>query len=284
MYYEIRHHTLYVYSAPVQLNHQTLRFQPHTDADQRLLRFEMTVDPQPAGMSDLSDLDGNHARVAWFTGETTRFHVEATSVVETLRPNPFDYVWQGDMTLPLKYSGAYVEALGPYMARMAAPEIKEIGDSVARQVDGRGPEFLYRLTADLHQRFSRIVRPVGEPHDPLETLQRGEGSCRDLTVLYLAIARAQGFAGRFVSGYYAPAGSEDDRYDLHAWPEIYVPGGGWRGFDPTIGLAVADHHIGVAVGALPQQASPVTGTYAGSATSTLETYVTITEMESTPAG
>src|SRR5687768_16279789 len=156
----------------------------------------MTVDPPPAGMTDLSDLDGNHATVAWFTGETTRLGVEATSVVETLRPNAFDYVWQGDMSLPLKYSGAYVEALGPYMARMAAPEVKEIGVSVAKQADGRAQTFLYLLMADLHQRFSRIVRPVGEPHDPLETLRRGEGSCRDLTVLYLAIARSQGFAGR----------------------------------------------------------------------------------------
>jgi transglutaminase-like putative cysteine protease len=113
----------------------------------------------------------------------------------------------------------------------------------------------------------------------METLRRGEGSCRDLTVLYLAIARSQGFAGRFVSGYHVDPGT-DGQHDLHAWPEIYVPGGGWRGVDPTTGLAVADLHVRVAVGALAQQASPVSGTYAGSATSELETYVDIKPMES----
>jgi transglutaminase-like putative cysteine protease len=107
----------------------------------------------------------------------------------------------------------------------------------------------------------------------------GEGSCRDLTVLYLAIARSQGFAGRFVSGYHVSPGT-DGAHDLHAWPEIYVPGGGWRGFDPTTGLAVADLHVGVAVGALPQQAAPVSGTYVGDATSELETYVEISPVES----
>ena len=279
MYYEIRHLTEYRYSAPVQLGNQTLRFRPATDANQHLLRFEMSIEPEPVGMSDLSDLDGNHASIAWFLGDTTRLRIEAASVVQTLRSNPFDYVWQGDAHLPVSYSGAFREALGPYMARMAPAEVTTIGDQVAKQVDGRAQMFLYRLAAELHQRFGRIVRPVGEPHEPVETLERGEGSCRDLTVLYLAVARSQGFAGRFVSGYHVDPGT-DGQHDLHAWPEIYVPGGGWRGFDPTIGLAVADRHVSAAVGALPQQAAPVSGTYAGDATSELQTYVEIKPVES----
>lgn len=279
MYYQIRHLTEYRYSAPVQLNTQTVRFRPPSDANQHVLQFEMKIEPEPAGLTDLSDLDGNHASIVWFLGDTSRFKIEATSVVETRRSNPFDYVWQGDAHLPLRYSDAYSEALGPFMARIAPLGVREIGEDVAAQVDGRAQMFIYRLAAELHQRFSRIIRPVGEPHDPLETLRRGEGSCRDLTVLYLAIARSQGFAGRFVSGYHVDPGT-DGLHDLHAWPEIYIPGGGWRGVDPTTGLAVADLHVSVAVGALPQQASPVSGTYAGAATSTLETYVNIKPVES----
>lgn len=92
-------------------------------------------------------------------------------------------------------------------------------------------------------------------------------------MLYLAVARACGFAGRFVSGYYAPAGVAEN--ELHAWPELYIPGGGWRGFDPTAGLAVADRHVALAYAPDPLGAAPVDGTYRGSATATMTTDVAI---------
>jgi transglutaminase-like putative cysteine protease len=146
-------------------------------------------------------------------------------------------------------------------------------------VGGDAQAFVLELTRILHQRFPRVIREHGDPWDSPVTLERGEGSCRDLAVLYMAVARSQGFAARFVSGYNTVPG-ENDVHDLHAWAEVYLPGGGWRGFDPTIGMAVADRHIAVAAGALAEQAAPVSGTYAGHATSKLDTYVTISEVPS----
>ena len=97
-----------------------------------------------------------------------------------------------------------------------------------------------------------------------DTLRCGTGSCRDLTVLFMEVCRSQGLAARFVSGYQAGDPGQQDR-ELHAWPEVYLPGGGWRGFDPTLGLAVTDQHIAVACSWHPAGAAPVVGTIRGTA-------------------
>ncbi len=279
MYFEIHHETRYVYSAPVQLGRHTLRLRPISDANHHLHRFEIKVTPEPAGTSALSDLDGNYATAVWFEVPTQELLIETSSVVETLRSNPFDYLWQGSQALPLKYSAAYAEALGPFRASIVPQPVRDLGEEVARLVQGNAQEFPLQLARVLHQRFPRVIREHGDAWEAPMTLEQGEGSCRDLAVLFIAAARSQGYAARFVSGYNTVP-SETDEHDLHAWAEVYLPGGGWRGFDPTIGMAVADHHIAVAAGALAEQAAPVSGTYGGHATSRLETLVRITEVPS----
>ncbi len=279
MFFEIRHETNYYYSAPVQLGRQLLRFRPLSNANQHLHRFDVQVHPEPAGRSEIADLDSNTSLVVWFDGtETRRLQVEVSSTVETLRANPFDYIWQGEHTLPMTYPPAFRDALEPFMAALVGAPVRDLSDEAARRADGDAQEFLPMLARTVHERLERIVRLEGDPHPPEETLRRSEGSCRDLAVLFLAAARIQGFAGRFVSGYHCePSG--DGSHDLHAWAEIYLPGGGWRGFDPTTGFAVSNRHIAIAVGARPEQAAPVSGTYAGLATSRLETLVTITPLK-----
>jgi transglutaminase-like putative cysteine protease len=130
------------------------------------------------------------------------------------------------------------------------------------------------LSDHLYKTIAKVVREQGEPLRPDETLRRGEASCRDLTVLFLAVARACGFAGRFVSGYYAGV-AEREEYELHAWPELYIPGGGWRGFDPTAGLAVAGRHVALAYAPTADLAMPVQGSYRGDAAAHMSTEVEI---------
>ena len=279
MYFEVHHETRYSYSEPVHLGRHTLRLRPISDANQHLHRFEIGVTPEPSGSSALSDLDGNYATAVWFEDATRELAVKTESMVETLRSNPFDYLWQGPSTLPLKYSAAFSEALGTFRASIVPPPVRALGEEVARAVEGNAQAFVSELARVLHQRFPRVIRQHGDPWDSQETMERGEGSCRDLAVLFMAVARSQGLAARFVSGYNTMPG-ENDEHDLHTWAEVYVPGGGWRGFDPTIGLAVSNRHIAVAAGALAEQAAPVSGTYTGSATSKLETWVSITEVPS----
>lgn len=111
--------------------------------------------------------------------------------------------------------------------------------------------------------------------EPEETLSRMKGTCRDFVVLFAEACRSLGFAARFVSGYTQGDLDNAENY-LHAWAEVYLPGGGWRGYDPTLGLAVADQHIALTSGASPLQAAPVSGSFRGTeATATIKYNLTI---------
>ncbi|HEV2448249.1 MAG TPA: transglutaminase-like domain-containing protein, partial [Candidatus Sulfopaludibacter sp.] len=117
--------------------------------------------------------------------------------------------------------------------------------------------------------FRHVVREDGPPLPPDVTLREGAASCRDLAVLFCAACRAHRLAARFVSGYERAAAFEEQS-EMHAWAEVYLPGGGWRGYDPSRGLAVSTGHIAVAAAADPQLAAPIIGAYRGSARSTME--------------
>ena len=118
-----------------------------------------------------------------------------------------------------------------------------------------------------------------EPDDATVDLLDDGGACRDLAVLLIDACRSVGLATRFVSGF-QQGDREQDRRDLHAWAEVYIPGAGWRGFDPTHGLAVADRHVPLAAGAVPESASPVTGSFRGNGVSSvMETELEIQTTE-----
>ncbi len=139
--------------------------------------------------------------------------------------------------------------------------------------------FLLRMTEWINYEFATETRYEGDARSPLETLTTKLGACRDLAVLFMDACRSQGIAARFVSGYvYDPFRTHGS--ELHAWAEVYIPGGGWRGYDPTIGVAVADGHIAVATGPEPQWAAPTEGSYIGTADdSTIDYEVKITQLQ-----
>jgi transglutaminase-like putative cysteine protease len=122
--------------------------------------------------------------------------------------------------------------------------------------------FLTRLATTICDRFKLVRRETGGPWPAVTTMEQRQGACRDLAVLYMDACRCVGLAARFVSGY-QDAYRNMGKRDLHAWAEVYLPGAGWRGYDPTRGLAVAEHHVAVAAAADPQFAAPVTATYRG---------------------
>ena len=126
--------------------------------------------------------------------------------------------------------------------------------------------------------FTLGFRADGVPHAPVTTIESGGGACRDLAVLFVECCRAMGLAAQFVSGYVLLDTPESEEPpDLHTWGEVYLRGGGWRGYDPSHGLAVADRHVVVAAAAYPVDAAPVTGTYRGKDVGvTLETQVQLT--------
>ena len=206
--------------------------------------------------------------MAWFSDLHDRMVIRASSEVETLRENPFDYLLTSvNRRLPIGYQPWEMAALGTACRRTAVPaKADPVLDLACEIRDAAGNElvpFLTRLCTTLHERFKLIHRETGPPWSPAITMEQRQGSCRDVAVLFMDVCRAVGLAARFVSGYQEGDPGQEDRH-LHAWAEVYLPGAGWRGYDPTHGLAVADRHVAVAAAADPQFAAPVTATYRGS--------------------
>jgi len=263
MRFRIQHHTCYTYSQPVTLQSHQLQLRPREDGCQRLSHFQVVLDPAPQHQCPLTDLDGNAPIAAVFhPTPTLHLTVEATSEVETCRTNPFDYLatpWAA--TLPGDYPASLAHALAPYRQPVGgiAGAVADLAEDIAAEVDGNTGLFLTALTQRIYTTCQYEVRPTGHPWPPSVTWTRRRGSCRDFTTLFMAACRQVGLAARFVSGYEAGDEKPGER-DLHAWAEVYVPGGGWRGFDPTTGLAVADRHVALAASATPAHTAPVIGT------------------------
>ena len=273
MRFRVRHVTTYTYSQPVRLGLHWLRLRPRYDGTVELLHFGLEIHPQPVGRSDSLDMEGNLATCIWFAGEAIRLTVASRFEVRTLHADPYDYLPE-PASWDALHCPALQQRLAPWIAQdEVAPPVLALARGL-RHESQDAFEFVHLLTKQLHRQIQREIRDIGQAHAPEETLRRGRGACRDLTVLFVAACRSQGLAARFVSGYQQGHGGQPRRY-MHAWPEVYLPGGGWRGFDPTHGLAVADQHVAVAAAARPEDATPVDGSFWGNAQSVLRAEVHI---------
>jgi transglutaminase-like putative cysteine protease len=299
MLFHIKHATRYRYTRPVFCEPMTIRLRPREDVAQRLLRYNLWIDPEPAGMSHFVDVDGSTATQIWFDKLVTSLSIVVSSSVETLRTNPFDFLLDPvALRLPMVYPTPVHHGLLPYLEltqpapglaidtccgqRARDPEFADTLDRILRITGAQTVPFLTELTTWIHSSFDRITRDEGSAMHPSETLRTRRGSCRDLTVLFNELCREAGLASRFVSGYHEREGL-DGRRHLHAWSEVYLPGAGWRGYDPMAGLAVADRHVALASGAEPILAAPTYGTFRGNgASSEMETQLVIrtTDAES----
>jgi transglutaminase-like putative cysteine protease len=268
MLFSIDHTTEYRFNRTVFFEPHELRLQPRSSGSQRLLRFELQIEPTPAGVSHILDAEGNIVSLAWFNDLHDRLLLRTISEVETLRENPFDFLLTPqNRRLPVGYSSWELAQLAPALERVEVPEpldpMRELGYQLRDCARGEVIQFLTRLVDTLYERFTVIHREEGDPWQPRTTIARREGACRDLAVLFIDICRSVGLASRFVSGYQEGDSDQDQRF-MHAWSEVYLPGAGWRGFDPTHGLAVADRHVAVAASADPRHAAPVSATFRGS--------------------
>lgn len=260
----IQHSTCYKYERPVLLGPQTIRLRPRHDVNQTLGAFRLSVEPKPDFQSAILDLEGNNLLRLWFDDvPVSTLAIHSYAVVETHLTNPFDYLaepWA--VTLPLDYPCSLANSLQPYCrpilpASMDA-EVVALAQSILQEVSGNVSMFLTTFTQRIYGQCQYQVRELGPPLPAGVTWRQKKGSCRDFAALLMAGCQSVGLAARFVSGYEAGDINQDQR-DLHAWTEVYIPGGGWRGFDPTHGLAVADRHIALAAAPFPQMVAPVSG-------------------------
>lgn len=285
MIYEIRHQVEYRYSVPVYLEPHQLHLLPRTDAAQTLKQFRMHMEPEPLLLNTIMDGLGNPAHEVWFRGMTDRLFIESLSVVDVIRQNPFDYLLRdSSLRIPAGYPLALVPFLQPYRVEKNEHEkVLEFADQAVSRSGSETVAFLSELCLQIRRSIKNISRSDGDPWAPAKTLSQGKGACRDLAVLFMACCRAQGLAARFTSGY-ADGASSLDGHELHAWVEVYLEGAGWRGYDPTTGLAVCEQHVAIASSPNPQLVTPVMGTLrSNTATSVLRTWVSVRSQTDLPS-
>jgi transglutaminase-like putative cysteine protease len=271
----VTHFTVYRYDVPVFLEPHIFRLRPRMNSAQLLLAFEIQIAPTPAGTTECLDQDGNLALNAWFNAPTNELSVTSRFTVQMLRENPFDYVLVGEsLNLPLWYREPLCTALTPYRNDVHVAEtVKQYAKCIAASAQRNTLSFLSALNRQIFQTCRQVTRPYGPPWPSDQTLHSQQGSCRDLAVLFCDACRVMGIAARFVSGYECASASSslnNQESYMHAWAEVYLPGIGWRGYDPSRGLAVSNGHVAVAAGFDHDLASPVAGWYSGGSGSRME--------------
>ena len=266
MRFSVRHETHYRYSAPVRFAAHVLRLTPRPDSAV-LNMHSLIIEPQPSVRQDLADRYGNAVTRVEFEQPSSHLRIESRFEVETQGPSALN----GCDLPPLPWLPGVSDTLPDYLP--AEDHDRSVRSFAAELASASGSDalgFLESLNRALFSRTHRHIRPDGAAQTPAYTLAAGKGACRDLTVLFMAACRSLGIPARFVSGYQAQAETPDGRRHLHSWAEVFLPGLGWRGFDPMHGLSVTDGHA--ALCAAPDQAGtmPVEGGYYGDGvTSTL---------------
>lgn len=264
MLYKIVHITNYTYSRFVDLEPHTVRLRARSCGFQSLRAFSLEVAPEAAGVSEVLDWEGNNTIKLWFTQPTNQLSIKINSEVETHCTNPFNYLiepWA--IQLPITdYPAPVLAQLAPYLQPISSPVIMELAQEIWQATNGQTVNFLSELNQRIYQNCEQTVRETGDPFPAGITWNQKLGSCRDMAIIFIEACRAVGLAARFVSGYQEGVPEQEERH-LHAWAEVYLPGAGWLGYDPTQGLVVSDRHIVLAASAIPRYAAPISGNFRG---------------------
>jgi transglutaminase-like putative cysteine protease len=265
--YKILHRTYYNFSAPVCLESHALRLRPREGHELRIESSTLEITP-PATLRWHRDVENNSVAIAIFNSPASQLLIESEVIIQQYDQAPLDFLVADYATdYPFTYTPEDRVVLSPYMNIVEHPARDVLGDWVANlwQADDQIQTYalLQRLNVQIHQSLSYQLREEFGVQPVAETLSLGSGSCRDLAYLFMEAARRLGLASRFVSGYLNAPPSTDNFGATHAWAEVYLPGAGWKGFDPSIGELVGANHIAVAVARLPESIPPISGSFVG---------------------
>ncbi|MDP9044588.1 MAG: transglutaminase family protein, partial [Pseudomonadota bacterium] len=267
----LNHVTHYRYDRPIHLGPQIVRLRPAPHSRTRILSYSMRVEPATHFINWQQDPQANYLARLVFPDKTTTFRIEIDLVAEMATLNPFDFFLEPSAEhYPFAYEPEVAAELEPYLAKApAAPAFAAYLAEVPREKTPTN-NWLVALNQKLQRDIGYVVRLEPGVQTPEETLQKASGSCRDTGWLLVQLLRHLGLAARFVSGYLiqlksdvksldGPSGTEVDFTDLHAWCEVFLPGAGWIGLDPTSGLLAGEGHIPLACSPDPGSAAPVSG-------------------------
>ncbi|MBL8575757.1 MAG: transglutaminase family protein [Mesorhizobium sp.] len=272
----VHHLTHYKYDRPVVLGPQVIRLQPAPHSRTKVLSHSLKVEPANHFVNVQQDPYGNFLARFVFPEPVTELRVEVDLIADMTVYNPFDFfVEESAEKWPFDYPEDLREDLKIY--REPEPVGSELAAFLATidRTPRNTVDFLVELNARVQREIGYIVRMETGVQTPGETLSLAKGSCRDSSWLLVQALRNLGFATRFVSGYLiqlkpdlvsldGPPGTDHDFTDLHAWCEVYIPGAGWIGLDPTSGLLTGESHVPLAATPHYRNAAPITGGFSGS--------------------
>ncbi|MCX5967250.1 MAG: transglutaminase family protein [Cyanobacteria bacterium] len=261
-------HTLeYRYSAPVLLGPHRFCLKPRGHGFQRLVHFQLAITPEPAWLYPLVAASGDEILRARFEGSTDHFKVRSVSEVETQLPPPLAICLEdNEPQLPYPIGHLNTDLSGAIAGWLPNgqhdPAAVDLAQEALMGSDQRALMFLDQLVEMIQDRVKYTQRHVGPAWPAGRTLKERVGSCRDLAMLMIESCRCVGLPARFVSGYHLVE-PKPRHYDLHAWAEIYLPGAGWRGFDPSGMGAIDDRYITLATSSKPLLTAAINGSFSG---------------------
>ncbi|MCE9562470.1 MAG: transglutaminase family protein [Planctomycetes bacterium] len=269
----LNHVTKYTYDRPVTLMPHVVRLRPAPHTRTPILSYSLKVEPADQFLNWAQDPFSNHLARLVFTKPANELKVTVDLLVDLTTINPFDFfIEEYAEKYPFKYDAGLAKELVPYLETLPiTPRMQELINS-AWKSDIPMNDFLVSLNQLVNKAVAYVIRMEPGVQTPDQTLECGRGSCRDSAWLLVQLCRNLGLAARFVSGYLiqlvadekpveGPQGPTADFTDLHAWTEVYLPGAGWVGLDPTSGLLTAEGHIPLACTPDPQSAAPVSGSF-----------------------
>ena len=267
----LSHITHYKYDRLVTLGPQIVRLRPAPHSRTQILSYSLKIEPLEHFINWQQDPFANYQARLVFPKPTREFKVTVDMVVDMDTLNPFDFFLEPEAEeFPFKYSEPMARELTPYLVtEPCTPLLAAYLEKIDR-TPRRTNDFLVSINQKLQQDIKYSIRMEPGVQSPEETLQLAVGSCRDTGWLLVQLLRHMGLAARFVSGYLiqlkpdvksldGPSGTEVDFTDLHAWCEVFLPGAGWVGLDPTSGLMAGEGHIPLACTPEPSSAAPIEG-------------------------
>ncbi|MFT7004637.1 MAG: transglutaminase-like putative cysteine protease [Sulfurimonas sp.] len=279
--YKIIHRTYYNYSSEITLGTHALLLRPREDHELRIESFILKSTPE-VKIFWSRDAEDNSVAIGNFNQKTRQLLVESEVIIQQYNEFPLDFIVSDyAVEYPFIYKAPDQTLLSPYMilpeegTRVILNDwifnVYKSGESVQTYT------LLQKLASYIYTTLTYGVREEPGVQTVKETLSLGSGSCRDFAHLFMEAVKCLGLASRFVSGYlYAPL-MVNEVGSTHAWAEVYIPGAGWKGFDPTIGDIVGSDHIPVAVARLAESVPPISGSFSGNAKSSLDVGVWVSQ-------
>lgn len=274
----ITHLTEYTFSTQVTLNPHRLLLRPREGHDVRIESSKLEISPAYT-IKWQRDVFDNSLAIISFQERSNKLTIASEVIIQHYAPAPYDFMLEGyAVNFPFTYALDEQIDLASFQ-RPVFPADRVAIHAWLQRMDLQCSQtfaLLVKLNQTISQKFRYQAREEAGVQSPAETLSMGSGSCRDYATLFIEACRHMGLASRFVSGYLHAPSTEAGNATTHAWVEIYLPGTGWKGFDPTSGEVTGNRHIAVAVARDSETVPPVSGSFIGHDTARMRVNVQVT--------